>query len=420
MNTVLRPLQARDPEVALAELRARLQEAEDTLAAIRSGGVDAIVVDGPEGEKVFSLAGAERPYRLMIERMNQGAAMLRDDGTIIFCNAALAAMLGSTPEGVTGSDIRAHVPLDMCEKLEPVLEEGGRSGSRQELRLRSSGGAEVPALLAVSNLGPESSATLCLLATDLTEQRRREEQLESSHRAASAYADALRRSNEELQDFASVAGHDLQQPVRKVCLLAGQLQESWGEQLGEQGRNVVERLFASAERMHRLVDALLSYARVGSKPDPLVAVSLDRVLGAVIADLEIAIQEAGARVEVAHLPEVIGDETQLRQLFQNLISNALKYCRQDAPPEIAIETHPESANMLEIRVRDNGSGFDMAQAEAIFRPFRRLVSEAECPGTGMGLAICRKIAARHGGSISAQSQPGVGSTFLVRLPISLH
>lgn len=417
MSTATPIARSQDPNVVLADLRARLQEAEDTLAAIRSGGVDAIVVDGPEGEKVFSLAGAERPYRLMIERMNQGAAMLRDDGTVIFCNAALAAMLGSTPESVTGSNIRAHVCLDMCENLEAILEEGARGSSKRELRMRRSGGTDVPTLLAISNLGRENAATLCLLATDLSEQRRREEQLENSHRTASAYAEALRRSNEELQDFATVAGHDLQQPLRKVCSLAGQLRQAWGDQLGEEGRHIAERLAACAERMHQLVDALLSYSRVDANPDPLLPVSLERVMRAVLADLEISIREAGARVEVGRLPEVAGDETQLRQLFQNLISNALKFRRRDSPPAITIEAHRRSSTVLEVSVRDNGAGFDMRHAEAIFRPFQRLVSETECPGVGMGLAICRKIAVRHGGAIAAQSQPGAGSTFILRLPI---
>lgn len=420
MNTVLPIPKSGKPDVVLSELRSRLQEAEETLAAIRSGSVDAIVVDGPDGEKVFSLAGAERPYRLMIERMNQGAAMLREDGTIIFCNAAMASMLGSNLESVTGSNIRAYACLDMQEALNAVLEYGGQDNARTELRMRRADGAEVPALVAVSSLGRENAATLCLLATDLSEQKRREEELEASHRQVSAYAAELQRSNQELQEFATVAGHDLQQPSRRVCTLAGHLKSTWGNQLGDEGRRVVEHLEGSAERMHQLIGALLSYARIQTQKKPLAPVKLAEILSCVLADLEVDIREAGARVEVGWLPEIAGDATQLRQLFQNLVSNALKFRRPGVAPEIAVEARLCPANALEVLVRDNGRGFDMQQAETIFRPFQRLVREAECPGAGMGLAICRKIVARHGGAIAAQSQPGAGSTFVVRLPGVTH
>lgn len=417
MNSVV---SSPDSYAAMSDLRARLQEAEDTLAAIRSGSVDAIVVDGPDGEKVFSLAGADRPYRLMIERMNQGAAMLREDGTIIFCNAAMASMLGSKPESVTGSNIHAYACLDMQETLNSVLEQGGKGNARRELHFRRIGGAEVPALVAVSSLGRENAATLCLLATDLSEQKRRQEELETSHRQVSAYAAELQRSNQELGEFATVAGHDLQQPARKVCSLAGQLKAEWGDRLGDEGRRVVQHLAGSAERMHQLIDALLSYARIQTQNKALATVNLQEVLRSVLADLEVDIREAGARVQLGWLPEIVGDETQLRQLFQNLISNALKYRRRDVVPEITVEARLCPVNVLEVLVRDNGTGFDMQHADAIFRPFQRLVSEAECPGAGMGLAICRKIAARHGGTISAHSQTGTGSTFVIRLPGDTH
>jgi PAS domain S-box-containing protein len=326
-----------DPYTAMSDLRARLQEAEDTLTAIRSRGVDAIVVNGPDGEKVFSLAGADRPYRLMIERMNQGAAMLREDGTIIFCNAAMASMLDSKPESVTGSNIHAYACLDMQETLNSVLEQGSKGNARRELHLRRMGGADVPALVAVSSLGRENAATLCLLATDLSEQKRRQEELETSHRQVSGYAAELQRSNQELGDFATVAGHDLQQPARKVCSLAGQLKAEWGDRLGDEGRRVVEHLAGSAERMHQLIDALLSYARIQTQNKALAAVNLQEVLSSILADLEVDIREAGARVQLGWLPEIVGDEKQLRQLFQNLISNALKYRRRDVVPEITVE-----------------------------------------------------------------------------------
>ncbi len=226
---------------------------------------------------------------------------------------------------------------------------------------------------------------------------------------------ALAQSNEELSMFASVASHDLQEPLRKITAFGSRLEETTRAGLGEQGRDYLGRMLGAADRMRALIDDLLVYARVTTKARPSEVVDLDGVVAAVLDDLAPAIAEAGAQVEVDQLPRVEADPVQMGQLLQNLISNAIRYRSPDRPAHIRIRAEGGDSEHR-LAVTDNGIGFEAEYSERIFRPFERLHGRTEYAGTGMGLAICHKIVQRHGGSIAATSQPGHGSTFTVTLP----
>ncbi|MFB3813724.1 MAG: ATP-binding protein [Terriglobales bacterium] len=227
----------------------------------------------------------------------------------------------------------------------------------------------------------------------------------------------LRRSNQELEQFAFVASHDLQEPLRKIQAFGQQLTELFANQLDDMARDRLNRMVKAAERMAQLIRSLLDYSRVSTRGGAFTDLDLTPIVLGVIKDLEIVIRETGARVILVPLPSVRADGTQMRALFQNLIANALKFRRSGVAPHIAIAPRAANGGWCEISVTDNGIGFDPQQAEIIFQPFARLHGRDEYEGTGMGLAICRKIVQRHGGEISASGKPDDGSTFLVRLPL---
>lgn len=242
------------------------------------------------------------------------------------------------------------------------------------------------------------------------------------------YAARLERSNRELQDFAYVASHDLREPLRKVQAFGERLQAGYAEVLDERGRDYVERMQSAAVRMQTLIDGLLTYSRVTTKARPFEPVDLAQVTREVLCDLELQIERVGGRVDVGDLPTIEADPTQMRQLLQNLIGNALKFCRTDTPPVVRVRAEilngaaGELADLLpagdvcQLRVEDNGIGFDEAYLDRIFQVFQRLHGRSTYEGAGIGLATCRKIAERHGGHITARSTPGQGSTFIVTLP----
>jgi signal transduction histidine kinase len=229
-------------------------------------------------------------------------------------------------------------------------------------------------------------------------------------------ASELARSNGELEQFASIASHDLQEPLRKIRTYTEQLTVIESEHLTDKGADYLQRTNAAAERMQLLIQDLLKFSRVASDGRPFARLDLELVCREVLQDLDYEVEQAGAVVRLGKLPEIAADSLQMRQLFQNLISNALKFRLADTPPEISIDASVTDG-VAAITVRDNGIGFDPQYSRRIFRIFERLHSRSEYPGTGIGLALCRKIAERHGGTITAESSPGAGATFTVTIPI---
>lgn len=224
--------------------------------------------------------------------------------------------------------------------------------------------------------------------------------------------DELERSNRELQEFAFVASHDLQEPLRKIRTFAEHL-TTRASGLDEQGRDYLARMSSAAARMQALIGDLLAYSRVNTRRQPFVRVELDRLLDEVLQDLEGALQSSGAVLQREPLPAVLGDPLQLRQLLQNLLSNAIKFHRPGETPKVRIHAEQQGSGDWSLCVSDQGIGFDEKYLERIFQPFQRLHGRQTYPGTGIGLAIVKKIAERHGARLSARSQPDGGATFRV-------
>jgi signal transduction histidine kinase len=252
-------------------------------------------------------------------------------------------------------------------------------------------------------------AAILLALEDVTEQRFAEHRLAAQQRE-------LERSNAALHEFAFVASHDLQEPLRKILSFGERLETSAGAMLEGKPHIYLERMLNAAGRMRTLINDLLSYSQVAASAEPFVAVDLAAIARGVVADLETAIADAGARVDVGALPVVDADAPQMRQLLQNLLGNALKFRRKEEPAVIRLASSAAPDGMWTITVADNGIGFKETQGEQIFRMFERLHTRTQYEGSGIGLAICRRIVERHGGTIAATSRTGQGTTFAVTLP----
>ncbi len=224
----------------------------------------------------------------------------------------------------------------------------------------------------------------------------------------------LQRSNQELQDFAYVASHDLRAPLRTIGSFAGILRDDHAEQLDAEGREHLGRIVSAVRRMENLLSDLLEYSRVGTRGKAFDRVELDQVLETVASNLKAAMEESGAQVTWAHLPPVSGDDVQLVQLFQNLVGNAIKFRGSEAP-RVHVDARREG-DRWELTVSDNGIGIEPQHFDRIFNIFERLHPESAYPGTGIGLAICKRIVERHGGRIYVESEPGKGSRFVFTLP----
>ncbi|MFC4544567.1 ATP-binding protein [Halosolutus amylolyticus] len=224
----------------------------------------------------------------------------------------------------------------------------------------------------------------------------------------------LEESNERLEGFAYAASHDLQEPLRMVSSYVRLIERRYGDDLDDDGEEFIEYAIDGTERMREMIDGLLEYSRVDTRGEPLEPVDLDAVLADVRQDLELRIEETDATIETDELPRVQGDETQLRQLFQNLLSNAIEYSGE-GPPRIDVSAEREATEWV-VSVRDRGIGIDPADQDRVFEVFQRLHTQEEHSGTGIGLAICKRIVERHGGEIWIDSEPGAGTTFAFTLP----
>lgn len=336
------------------------------------------------------------------------------DQRIIFFNHGAEAIFGYQASEVMGQPLELLLPEDRRANHHAQVEGFARTevparrmGERGEITGRRKNGEIFPAEASISQLQREEGDIFTAVLRDVSERRRAEE-------ALAANARELERSNAELEQFAYVASHDLQEPLRMVTSYTQLLARRYRGKLDDDADDFIGYIVEGVERMQALISDLLAYSRVGNRVFESRPVDMKQVFDQVLGVLGESIRDAQAEVTHTSLPVVMGDATQLSQLLQNLISNALKF-RGDTPAKVHIGAEPKDG-MWEISVRDNGIGIDPRFQERIFIIFQRLHSRTEYPGTGIGLSICRKIVERHGGEMSVDSTPGEGATFSFTLP----
>lgn len=371
----------------------------------------------------------EVPPAQLLEAAPDAMLVTDEGGIIVYVNEEAEKLFGYAREELLGR---------LVEELVPEARRGGHAGHRQRfaespharpmgLALNITGrrkdGSEFPADIKLSPLPTPSGLLVTAAVRDITAQQEAAERLRTYARHLEQLQAALTQKNRELEQrnreleqFAYVSSHDLQEPLRKIVAFGDRLTERCGEQLDERGRDYLGRMQSAARRMQLLINDLLEYSRLTTRARAFERVDLRQAAQVTLSDLEVMIERTGGRVELGELETIDADPVQVRQLLQNLIGNALKFSRQGVPPLVRVWGRGAPGDLYEIHVEDNGIGIDPKYVERIFTVFERLNPREKYEGTGIGLAICKKIAERHGGGIVVQSQPGQGSTFVVTLP----
>lgn len=414
---------------------------EIAVQAIREGACDYLIKDVGGNylkllpsiiEKALAHKQAEqamerlnRWHELILSSVAEGIYGLDEKGVIVFVNPAVERMTGFRADELVGlSADQSHLllhprksdgtlfPREECP-IFATFRDGSVHFGDDDVFWRKDGTffpAEYSNTPIIEN-GRVAGAVV--LFKDITERRKAEKEREKID-------SELKRSNQDLQDFAFSASHDLQEPLRKFTSFSQRLQKKYADALGGEGKLYLERMQKATERMQRLINDLLLYSRISTQAKPFRLIKLEQVVAEVLNDLEPRLAETGGRVEVAELPAVDCDKFQIRQLFQNLIVNALKFHRSGVPPVVTLKSRQLDGGLWEITVKDNGIGFDEKYAERIFKPFERLHGQSEFEGSGIGLAICLKIVTLHRGSIAAAGVPQQGATFIVTLSEKQH
>ncbi|MBD2000049.1 PAS domain S-box protein [Leptolyngbya sp. FACHB-541] len=370
-----------------------------------------------------NLTASETLYRRLFESAQDGILVVApENGSITDANPSLLKLLGYAYQELVGKKLWELGFVSEAEgqqTFQTLIEQGDLRYDNLLLRTRYGRHIEVEFISNVYQAG--SRQVIQCNVRDITERRQTEAELRQ-------FTTRLQQSNQELEDFAAIASHDLQEPLRKIQAFGDRLKSQYSQALTPEGQDYLERMQTAARRMQVLINDLLSVSRITTRAKPFVKVNLNEVIQEVLSDLEFQIQRVKAQITVEELPTIDADPPQMRQLLQNLLSNALKFHQPDVPPIVLIRSqifnsacldgsNPLQNARCQIIVTDNGIGFAQNYTDRIFTVFQRLHSSSEYEGTGIGLAICRKIAERHGGTITASSVPGQGSTFTIVLPL---
>ncbi len=357
-----------------------------------------------------ALHESEEKYRNLVE-LSPDAILIHRDGTIVFANRAAAALVGvAGPEDLVGRPVLALVHPETRDRVEANIETDlqGEESPVTTLELLRDDGTPVPVQGrgALIPFGGRPAVQVAL--RDVTEEKRAEEALRE-------YTENLRRSNEDLERFAYVSSHDLQEPLRSIVSFSQLLERRYRGRLGEDADEYIAFIVEGGTRMQALIQDLLAYSRVNTKQQELRPIDTEEVLAAVERNLDVPLREAGAVLTLDPMPVVLADPLQLEQVLMNLVSNAIKFRRPDDPLRVRIGAR-RLDGFWEFSVADNGIGIETEYFDRIFVIFQRLHTKETYPGTGIGLAIVKRIIDRHGGTVRVESTPGEGTTFFFTLP----
>jgi signal transduction histidine kinase len=416
----MQDLYANDTNRLLSELeeaKHQLREANETIEAIRTGQIDALVLHNDGIHELYTLATADETYRLFIEQMTEGAITVNRDGLILYCNSQFALMVQRPLSSVIG------MPLQFF--LAESFSFDSLTDFKREFTLTCNGNA-VPVLLS----GNVRDEKVNIIVTDLSTQKENERQLEARNRMLAESNTALETSNHDLMQFASVASHDLQEPLRKIYMFTNLLLDQKHPPSQEESNGYLNKILTSAVRMKSLIIDILSYSKLSANDHPYETFSIHELVDHVLEDFELAIADKQARITVGALPKVSGNKGQIRQVIQNILSNALKFAKVGVAPEIKVNGQliaekkwdsvaDETGKYALITIEDNGIGFDEKYLSKIFSLFERLHPKDKFDGTGIGLAITKKIIDKHNGLIRAQSEPDQGAIFSIILPTEI-
>lgn len=353
--------------------------------------------------------------RLIIDNAYDAFIEIDINSIIIDWNVQAVNTFGWSKQEAIGRDLsETIIPHQFREAHKQGIKHYQKSGEgpvlnkRIEIEALHKDGRVFPVELGIFPVRAGDTVSFCAFIHDITERKQAEKKLLS-------LTQELERSNAELQNFAYIAAHDLREPVRTILSYINLVNEALSGKLDVDTKENIDFVVDAAKRMQQLIADLLSYARVKTHGKPFQLVDCNNIFNQVRSALKTAIEESKATITCGNLPQFMADPNQFSQLFINLITNAIKFRRENVPVELNIAAERQSRRWV-FSIQDNGIGFDMQYADRIFQMFQRLHSMDEYQGTGMGLAVCRKIVERHGGEIWVESEPGKGTTFFFSIP----
>lgn len=364
----------------------------------------------------------------LFQYATEGILITNDKGEIIKINPSAEKLFGYEHDELLGKLIETLIPRKHMHKHVGQRDKYSENphprsmGIGMDLYARRKDDSEFPVEVSLSPVNTKEGRFVIAFIIDITIRKKQDDDLKKTHKELKHFSEELKASNSELENFAYISSHDLQEPLRKIQAFGDRLKTIEGEKFTEQGKDYLERMLNAADRMQVLINDLLLFSRLTSRSDPFESVDLNAVLKGVLNDMEITIEVSKAKIESELLPTIDAAPLQMRQLFQNMISNAIKFRKDGDAPLVKIyskKISPKSSQekeMIEIYFEDNGIGFDEKYNDRIFNIFQRLEGK-KYEGSGIGLAICRKIAMKHGGNIIAKSQVSKGATFIVSLAL---
>ncbi|MFC6824117.1 sensor histidine kinase [Halopelagius fulvigenes] len=413
------PLETADGDILVCKAQLAAVREEDAVIGLFTPQSDR-ESESPQLNPEHDDETAAKAFIALADSLSDGIIVLDTASRIQYANPAVEDILGYSSEELVGESKLSIIPERLREAhlsgLNRYLETGERNIDWRYVELpgQHEDGHEVPLGISLNDFFFEGNRYFVGLFRDISERKEVERALRERERQLEELVEKLEESNERLEQFAYAASHDLQEPLRMVTSYLSLVERRYGDELDEDGEEFLEFAVDGAERMREMIDALLEYSRVDTQGDPLEPTDLNEVLADVRTDLTVKIEETDARIESEELPRVRGDDNQLRQLFQNLLDNALTYTGEE-PPRVEITAERDGEEWI-LSVSDNGVGIDPEDTDRVFQVFQSLHTREEGGGTGIGLALCKRIAERHGGDIRVDSEPGGGTTFSVSLP----
>jgi signal transduction histidine kinase len=397
----------------IEELESKLLETNSIIDAIKEGSVDALVLHQDGTPKVYSLQSADYTYRVLIEKFREGALSISEAGLILYCNDSFSRLLNKPINNIVGTFFNSYV--DSVGKFEDI-KNGLKTGQGKGEIMLNVEGQKIPIYISLSDLQPQVSA-IGITVTDLSQKKKHEEAINLYQRQLELKVNELNQTNINLEQFVHVISHDIKEPIRKILTYSTFLDSLDADSLNKRESNALRVIKNSTQRLNSLVSDLVKYAFSTQKME-LSDVDLNHILNDVTEDLELLIDANDASITFNQLPVIYGSTVQMRQLFSNLLTNAIKYRKKNETPSIHISTeivdcidpHYPNRKFYKVMVKDNGIGMDNKHLGKIFAIFQRLETSVN-NGNGIGLAICKRIMENHSGKIEAESTPNDGSTF---------
>lgn len=402
----------------IESLKEELFESNSIVNAIKQGDVDALVVSSNGVPELYSLETADYTYRLLIEKFGQGALSISRNGLILYCNEQFSKLVGLPSEKITGTYIYEYFTNQT--QFVSLIEALRYGITKHEILLKSENEKTFPAYIALTDLEPAVEA-IGVVITDLTEKKKHEEALIRHQKELEEKINELNKINRNLEEFIHVISHDLKEPLRKIVMNTSRIDGSYFKEADTKAINVMK---LSALRLNSLVDDLVQYSS-HTVQEERTEIDLRTIISEVIEDFEIIISDKKAVIKTGKVPIIKASRVQMRQLFSNLISNAIKYSKTDIAPVIEIsqeenldsEIPNQNAKFVKVQIKDNGIGMEESHLLKIFVIFQRLHARNEYSGNGIGLAICKKIMENHSGNITVESTLNEGTIFNLYFPI---